>query len=308
MTQQSTSTKAANDLHWLSVAEKGSVISIALVVWLATMCGRPPARWLMKAVALWYTLLHRRVRQASREFGERLHGRPRTLREVYRHVLCFAEATLDRLWLVQGRGDLFTVTRTGHDYLVQLAAAQSGAILLSAHLGSTAAMSIGNYDEKLKIRVVGYFRNAKIINAALARLNPRAAAQVVHIEPGQASAVLAMRDRIERGEILAIAADRAGLNERVVHADFLGKPAPFPSGPFLLAAMLGCPVYFVCGVFRAPNHYDLYCEPFAEQVILPRKDRQRALQNYVDRYAARTEHFARLAPDNWFNFYGFWQP
>ncbi len=61
------------------------------------------------------------------------------------------------------------------------------------------------------------------------------------------------------------------------------------------------------GLYRDPNRYDLYCELLAEQIVLPRKHREEALRGYVQQYAARLEHFARLAPDNWFNFYDFWE-
>ncbi len=304
MTTASPPTSAGSE--WLSVAEKGSVVGIRLTVWLATAAGRLPARWLMRVVALWYTLLHPGVRHASRDLGERLGQQRRGLHAIYRHVLCFAEAALDRLWLVQGRGDLFELTRDGHDHLERLHASGRGAILLSAHVGSTAAMAIGGHDERLRIRIVGYFKNAKMINAALYRLNPHAAAQVVHIEPGRADTVLDLKDRIDRGELLAIAADRVGLNDRTVQVEFLGQPAPFPAGPFLLAAMLQCPVYFVCGIYRAPNRYELHCEPFADRVELPRKDREAALHRAVGQYADRVAHYVRAAPDNWFNFYKFW--
>ncbi len=299
-------TETAAGAGWLSVAEKGSVLGIRFTVWLATVAGRRPARLLIRAVALWYTLLHPGVRRASRDLGERLGEPRRGLRAIYRHVLCFAETALDRLWLVQGRGDLFALTRDGHDHLERLCASGRGAILLSAHVGSTAAMAIGGHDERLRIRVVGYFKNAAKINTALRHLNPRAAAQVVHIDPGRADTVLELKDRIERGELLAIAADRVGLNDRVVTVPFLGHPASFPAGPFLLAAMLQCPVYFVCGIYRSPNHYALHCEPMVDRVDLPRKDRQAGLQRIVGQYADRVAHYVRAAPDNWFNFYPFW--
>jgi predicted LPLAT superfamily acyltransferase len=52
----------------------------------------------------------------------------------------------------------------------------------------------------------------------------------------------------------------------------------------------------------------LYCEPFEERIDLPRGAREEALRAYVTRYAGRLEHYCRLAPDNWFNFYDFWSP
>ncbi len=60
-------------------------------------------------------------------------------------------------------------------------------------------------------------------------------------------------------------------------------------------------------MFFEPNRYALSCEPFAEQIVLPRKDRDAALAAYVERFARRLEDKARSAPDNWFNFYDFWE-
>ena len=51
----------------------------------------------------------------------------------------------------------------------------------------------------------------------------------------------------------------------------------------------------------------LYCEPFDEQLVLPRKGREEALVRTAQRFATRLEHYVRLAPDNWFNFYDFWE-
>ena len=47
-----------------------------------------------------------------------------------------------------------------------------------------------------------------------------------------------------------------------------------PSGPYLLAALLRCPVYLTFGLFHEPNRYDLYCEPFADRIDLPRGARE----------------------------------
>jgi predicted LPLAT superfamily acyltransferase len=88
--------------------------------------------------------------------------------------------------------------------------------------------------------------------------------------------------------------------------DFLGSPARFPSGSFALASVMRCPVLLTFALHTPPNRYDLYCEPLAEQVVLPRKEREAALRGYVQRYADRLEHYCRLRPDNWFNFYDFW--
>jgi predicted LPLAT superfamily acyltransferase len=50
----------------------------------------------------------------------------------------------------------------------------------------------------------------------------------------------------------------------------------------------------------------LYFEAFAECVRLPRATREQELGRYAQAYADRLEHYCRLAPFQWFNFFDFW--
>ena len=86
----------------------------------------------------------------------------------------------------------------------------------------------------------------------------------------------------------------------------LGREASFPAGPALLAAVSAVPVILFVGLYRGGNRYDIHFELLDEQVVLARDDRQQALQQWYCRYVERLEHYVRLAPDNWFNFYRFW--
>ena len=39
---------------------------------------------------------------------------------------------------------------------------------------------------------------------------------------------------------------------------------------------------------------------------MPRQQRAQAVLALIQRYAGRLEHYTRIAPYNWFNFYDFW--
>ena len=106
---------------------------------------------------------------------------------------------------------------------------------------------------------------------------------------------------------MIIVGDRTSTStaERSKNAIFLGQPAPFAEGPFILAGILECPIFLLFCIKESEQH-NIYLEPFAESLKLPRKNRQQALQNTIQRYAERLEHYCLKAPYQWFNFFDFW--
>ena len=292
---------------WLSVPERGTLWGIMAIFWMATAFGRAPVRFFVRFVALYYAVFDRKVVHASRQWLTTVTGKPARWRDVYGHIRRFANVTLDRMFLLKGHARSFVFSRDGHHHLEALTANKKGAILMGAHLGSFEAMRLAGNRERHKINIVGNFSNAKMINELLDRLSPDNTARLIHIGPGDVSFVFTIQERIRDGELVAILGDRLADHQPSVEVEFFGRPARFPAGPIQLAALLKCPIYLVFGVFREPNRYELSCEPFADPIVLPRKGRQEALKAYVQKYAQRLEQKARSAPDNWFNFYDFWQ-
>lgn len=291
---------------WLTQSERGTLWGIRLFYWTATVLGRTPARLMVRLIALWYACFGQSVVRASRQWLRTVFDRDVTFADVYRHFLYFAQTTADRLFLVQGKTESFTTTRTGHHHLERALADRTGAILLGAHVGSFEAMRAGSTNTNLPLTIVGHFENAKMINQLLTALNPDAAARVIHISPNSVEFVFSIKQCIEKGELLGTMGDRVGLNEKSVEVMFFGRKARFPTGPFVLASVLKCPVFLTLGLYTEPNHYALHCEPLVERVVLSRKHRQQDLEGYVQHYATRLEHYCRQAPYNWFNFYDFW--
>jgi predicted LPLAT superfamily acyltransferase len=296
----------AESKNWLSTPEKGSVLALRLIVFLGTVGGRRLARFLVKFVALYFIVRYRALRRASADYYTRLEGRVPGGKEVYRHVLRFAEVAVDRFFLIRRRFDLFTFSENGKENLMRLKAEGRGALLIGAHLGSFEAMRVLSAEADLPLSIVGYFKNARVFNAALEKMDPTSNVTLIEIDPKSMSFVFRVKQRIERGELVAVLADRVGLSGSSAVVNFLGAPARFPTGVFSLASVLACPVYFTAGLYRHPSHYDLFCQPFADRIELPRGDRDTALQKYTQQYADIVADYCHRAPDNWFNFYDFW--
>ncbi|HEB89984.1 MAG TPA: lipid A biosynthesis acyltransferase [Deltaproteobacteria bacterium] len=292
---------------WLTQRERGAVWLIRLTAFWVGVLGRRPLRIVVCGIAAYYALFDRVARSASRHWLERVHGREPRLSDIYRHIRCFAQVTLDRLLFVAGRTSGIEIGRTGTGALDEQVKTGRGAFLLGAHLGSMDAMRAEGQEKRLPVSVVGHFENARMINAVLEGLNPELSSRVIHAGQDPVRLALTLQERIAEGGLVAITADRIGLNEKFVEVDFFGAPAAFATGPFILASVLKCPIYLVFGLYFEPNRYELFSELFADRIELPRRGRQEALEEIVRRYAARLESYCRLAPDNWFNFFDFWE-
>jgi hypothetical protein len=127
---------------------------------------------------------------------------------------------------------------------------------------------------------------------------------------GRLDSMLALNERLDAGEFVGVLADRTLGDEPVLEVEFFGKPAPFPTGPMRMAAALRRKVFFMVGLYRGGNRYEIHFEPLADFTDLGntgRADREQLVSAAVERYARRLEHHCRGAPDNWFNFHPFWR-
>jgi predicted LPLAT superfamily acyltransferase len=139
------------------------------------------------------------------------------------------------------------------------------------------------------------------LNEVLHGLHPDIRGRI--IAPGTPETMLQVKERLERGDLLGILGDRVVHGEKVVMCRFLGAPTPFPDGPFVLAALLQVPVVLFFGFYLGGKDYLIQFESFAERVTGDPRRRTRDMQPWVERYAKRLEHYCRLYPYNWFNFY-----
>jgi predicted LPLAT superfamily acyltransferase len=150
-----------------------------------------------------------------------------------------------------------------------------------------------------------YPDNASNADAVAGELCPELKERVIPL--GRPDTLLRVHECLERGEIVGILGDRALKSDKTTRVDFFGAPATFPQGPLLLASILKAPVVLFFGLYRGNRRYTIHFESFAEELQLERRERSAQLAPWVARYASRLEHYCRLAPFNWFNFYDFWR-
>lgn len=289
--------------HWAAINEASFVGGMRLLFWVCRVFGRWPFRVLLYPVLAWYVLTQARARRASSSYLARA-GAPSGFLGVLRHFGAFAEAILDKMLLWGGLYDFNQVRMHGAEPLWEMIEQRRGALLVCAHLGNLdLCRALSLRTPGLKINVLVHTRHAQAFNAMLAKLDPRSQLNLMQVTEMTPAMAMLLSERIERGEFVVIAGDRVPVsdNPRVAIAPFMGQDAAFPVGPYVMAAVLGCPMY----ALFATGH-ELHFEHLRERVLLPRRGREAALAELAAQYAARLEHHARRAPLEWFNFYDFW--
>jgi len=68
------------DESWLNHRERGAIGLIRLTAFWVELIGRRPMRLLLRLIAAYYVVFDRTARRASRNWLERVHGRPVKLR------------------------------------------------------------------------------------------------------------------------------------------------------------------------------------------------------------------------------------
>ena len=291
---------------WLERRERSNTLAIRFIVWVALTLGRPAARLLLYPICLYFWLFSARARKASRKYLARALGRPPGLGDLFRHYHTFAATILDRVFLLNDQYARFDVRVHGEEIVEDMMKRGEGCLLLGAHLGSFEIIrSLGREARGLKISLVMYEENARKLNSVLAAINPNLPLQIIGL--GKVDSMLKVEEVLAAGSVVGLLSDRTIEGEGTVDCEFLGGQSPFPVGPFRLAAMLKRPVVLMFGLYRGGNRYDVHFERLADMGQTIRGERNQIIQQAMQRYAGRLEHYCRLAPYNWFNFYDFWK-
>lgn len=300
--------KAEPQVAWQARPEAGGGSAVRVLILIARGLGRRALHWVLVPVVAYFFWSRAPERRASRAYLGRVFGRPARWTEVYRHFYCFARMTADRIFFLAGAEHKVPVTFVGGPEAQAVVDGGRCGIFLAAHFGSfEAARVLGAHFGGMDLRIVlDQGQNATSVRQA-ASLNPELADKVIDAgQPGVALG-LAMGEALRGGAWIGFLADRYRPGDRTVTTEFLGQPATFPVGPYLIANTFKTPI--ICVFCRLTSTgYEVHCEVLSPEVTLSRAERERGLELLVERYVQRLEHHVRASPYAWFNFYDFWAP
>jgi len=302
--------------HWSQHKESGTLRGILFLLWLHRWFGRGLFNLILLPIAVYFFVFNGVARRASTEFLK-THAacypaywkKTPNYFTVIRHFYSFGQSILDKLlaWstpIVEADFEF-----VNPDLLAEFMLKQSGQLIIGSHLGNLEfcrGFILRNKEKTINALVYDQ-HSANFVNA-MQSLNPASRINIYQVNQLDIPLILQLKSKIDAGEWLFIAGDRIPLsgNERTLTVNFFDRPTQFAIGPYMLAKVLQCEVQLMFSYRTAKKiRFDLV--PFADQVVLPRKDDGTQLTAYVQQYATELERQAAKAPLQWFNFFPYWE-
>jgi predicted LPLAT superfamily acyltransferase len=257
--------------HWAQLEERGIIWGMQVLLKIYLVLGRHVLQVFLYPVVSYYWLTNRAGRQASRQYLQRVsdylselglpeQGLQGSNYVSYRHFICFANAIIDKLAVWSGSITLNDVDYHGREAIVGHLQQGQGVLILGSHLGNLEVLrAIANLRKDVTLNVLVHTKHAEKFNALLNRHATTSRVNLMQVTHTNAATAMLLQDKIAAGELVVIAADRIPVSgqDRVSSAVFLGSPALFPQGPFILAALLKCPVYTLF-CLKHQDRYTIY--------------------------------------------------
>ena len=302
--------------HWSRLEERGAIVGMKILFVGYRLFGRGVLRVMLFPVITYYFLTSSSARRASRKYldrvqvtRERIEGKPAKRLSGFRHFLQFGESVLDKAAQWAGVRSEDNVRYVAPDEYEQIISSERGGVFIGSHLGNLEALrASGGIKRKLTVNALVFTRHTPKFMQFLEEANPEAVKHIIQVDTLGPESVIRMQSKIEAREWIAMVADRTSIarSTRSISCDFLGKTAQFPEGPFIVASLLSCPVYFLFCLKKDGKH-EVYIEKLADPLDLPRATRQERIEEAVMKYAGVLEKHCLTFPYQWYNFFDFWQ-
>lgn len=233
-------------------------------------------------------------------FNQRLGYRPvKAFFGVYHNFCRFSQVILDRFYMFSG--GKFDVEVENYHLYQELAEDKPGFMILSAHVGCYELAGYTLVATKKRFNALAFGEEAEAIVENRQRLFENTNIRIIPVKD-DLSHLFALNDALDNGESVSFPSDRLVGKQRTVTCDFLGAAARFPMGPFALAAQRDLPVLTVNVMKDMAKRYKV----FVHRLKKEGETRQERIESYVRQYVGHLEDVLRRYPEQWFNYYEFW--
>lgn len=229
------------------------------------------------------------------------YGRWKAAWHVYRNHCLFGQVVIDRFAMFAGKK--FVLKIEGYEQFRQLEQQADAFMIFSSHIGCYEAAGYSLVSETKRFNALVYGgEKASVMEGRKKKLD-RHNIRMIPVMPDMSHLFL-VNEALANQEIVSMPADRIVGSPKSIEVTFLRAKARLPMGPFMVATMRGFDALAVNVLKTSAKKYTVYVSRLSYDKLAPRKQQ---LQQLADSYAAELERRVRQYPDQWYNFYEFWE-
>jgi predicted LPLAT superfamily acyltransferase len=285
---------------------KGTPLGYKIFVLVIRYLGVKPAYVLLRVVAAYYVAFSWRSSRVIYTYFQKVHhySRVKAWRSIYRNFYVFGQTLIDKLTVMAGIENCFTYNFDGEQYLHEMVKGGRGGVLLSAHVGNWEAA--GHLLKRLntRIHVVMFDGEHEQIKQYVNTVTGERTFHIIVIK-NDMSHVYSIADALQKNELICLHADRFLDGNKTERKIFMGHAALFPVGPFQLAAGFGVPVAVVFAFKQTSTHYHFYGTTLQQRK--PGETKNEFTTRLMNFFVAQLEEKIKVYPEQWFNYYNFWE-
>jgi len=227
----------------------------------------------------------------------------KSLRYVFKNNYKLGQVLIDKVALLAGYSNKFTFDFEGEENIREMAAS-GGGLLIGAHVGNweIAGQLLERIDTPVHILMLE--AEHEKIKSMLDEVMTKKSMNIIPIKD-DFSYLFLIKEALQRGEIVALHGDRFMEGSKTMTKIFLKRKAKFPEGPFYLSLKYKKPVIFVSAVKETNQHYHFFATKphYDANTNLTKEER---INHLLDLYISELEKTLEYYPEQWFNYYYFW--
>ncbi|MGB5656581.1 MAG: phosphatidylinositol mannoside acyltransferase [Acidimicrobiia bacterium] len=189
---------------------------------------------------------------------------------------------------------------TGLDAVYAAQQAGRGVVLVAPHMGNWEVA--GAVAESLNLRVLSVAEDLPNRRITDWFIQTRAAFGIDILVHGRGSTMTALTKALERGQVVALVADR-DVNGRGVPVEFFGEMTTMPAGPYSLVELTGAALFPVGSYYDGPGYL---FEVHPELPLPNADDRAERIRLGTQALAYEFEDIIRAQPTSWHLFQPNW--
>ena len=285
---------------------RGGILGYRVFIWSIKHFGLNFAYFLLIFVSAYFVIASGNAFHAIfYYFHSRLgFSKFKTIISIFRNYYLFGQVIIDKVVILAGFKHKLSFNIEGKEYLLQM---RNGGILISGHIGNwEVGGQVLDFHGK-KINILAFDSERQVIKEYMSKLLTNRNVSFISIG-NDFSHLLEIKQALANKEIIAMHGDRFISGNKTIMIDFLGKPAKFPIGPWLLASRFNVPVSYVFAVKETSKQYRFYATPIK---IVPHTKNtlhcEELLTNSMKEYVIELEKTVRKYPLQWYNYYDFWK-